>query len=32
MRLITFTTDFGADSPYVAQMKAVALRINAQAR
>lgn len=32
MPLITFTTDFGADSPYVAQMKAVALQINVRAR
>lgn len=30
-RIITLTTDFGADSPYVAVMKGVALSINPQA-
>ena len=31
-RVITLTTDFGTDSPYVAQMKASILAINVEAR
>jgi len=31
-RIITLTTDFGADSPYVAQMKGVILSINPEVR